>query len=110
MTEREKLGEKSFGEKASPVIVNLGEAIFEHAENFMGEKPGYTDEALFFAGEILVDVLLDKMWEYLDLKDISQEERETIAEEAVNELRQFIIKYTGKDPRDLARKYARAQE
>lgn len=99
MDTRKELGEPRFGEKLSPVLSEIENAILDHITNSPGERPHYTEEGFLAAINIFLDVILDKMWLFGDANGWSSEMREAFAEKCGTDLRAFVKRYTGIDTR-----------
>lgn len=100
MDVRKELGEKTFGEKASPIIESLAEAVMEHNYHFHGEQPKYSLKAFVGIQEIFIDALLDKMWDRQEELGLDMKQREKLAKQAGNALRTLVMRYTAIDPGD----------
>lgn len=79
------------------------EELTKEALEISGQKSEYTDEELADATVILMEVLANKMYDYLNPK-ISYDELVKKGEEMGSEFRQFFIKYTGVDMHKIYKK------
>lgn len=105
MGKRKQLNEPPFGEKLAPVLEELSKAVWEHKANFEGERPEYPDMAMMHAANIFCDILMDRMWEEQERKDIPYEQRGLQAETAGLAIYHMVKKFTGLDTRELTKKW-----
>lgn len=109
--DRKQLGEPFFGEKLSPVLSEIEDAILDHLTDFPGERPRYTMEGFNAAVNIFVDVILDKMWLFGDANGWTQEMRRAFATQCGNDIRGLVKRYTGIDTHKAVENvYAGAKE
>jgi len=88
------------GQKISPILKEIEETIWEF-EAHKGTKPEYTTEGFRGGIKIFMSVLMDKMWELQEDEDIDMEDRENMATQCGNDVRDLIKKYTNIDSREL---------
>ena len=62
-----------------------------------GEKPNYSNTDLVNAVIIFQTALMDKLYDNQNYLNMSLDDRCIMAENCGNELREFILKYTGLD-------------
>lgn len=84
------------GKKLSPILEEIEVAIIEF-DCTQNTKPNYTDAALRAAAKIFISVLMDKMWELQEKKNMPFSEREKMATQCGKDLRQLLKTYTDTD-------------
>ena len=89
------------GEKLSPVLEEIENALWEFEFDYPHIKPEYTTDGFRAACKIFMSAMLDKMYENMQVKGISQEEAELEAQQLGQELRQLVLEHTGIDTVDL---------
>lgn len=82
-----------FAQKITPVLLELETAMLENHSRYMN-NPDYPQEAMRAATFIFMEVLMDHMWKLMRSEQLSMKERETLAEEAGNEIHKLVLKYT----------------
>jgi hypothetical protein len=85
-----------FGEKISPILTEIEDAIWEHDFAEIG-KPNYPIEAFRASIKIFMSVLMDKMWELQNNENLSIEDKSNMAQKAGEDLRKFVKIYTDID-------------
>ena len=88
--------ELTIGEKLSPVLAEIENAIWDHDLN-RGIPPKYTDEGFKAACKIFMSALMDKTWDLQQKENIPMPTRENMATKCGKELRTLIKTYTGID-------------
>jgi hypothetical protein len=81
-----------FAKNITPVLLEIETAMLENRSRYM-TNPDYPQEAMRAATFIFFEVLMDFMWKLMRTEQLSMKERETLAEEAGNELKDLIFKY-----------------
>ena len=89
------------GEKLSPVLEEIENALWEFEFDYPHIKPEYTTEGFRAACKIFMSAITDKMYENMQVKGMSQEEAELEAQQLAQELRQLVLLHTGIDTIDL---------
>jgi hypothetical protein len=84
------------GHSLSPILTEIEMTILEHEVN-AATPPEYTMDAFRAATKIFMSAVVDKMWAWQEANGIVQPVREATAEQCGNELREFVMKYTGID-------------
>ena len=81
----------------------LANSFLEQAINadFGENKPNYTNRDFFNVLIIFQNALMDKMFDNQNYLDMNYEERAEMAMNCGNELRDFILKYTGLNPSNI---------
>ena len=92
---------ESFGQKISPIIEEISFTISNFNYN-KGIKPCYNKFDMFYASNIFMSVLMDKMWELQNFDKMSTNDRLNMAQKAGEELRKFIKTYANIDMYQLA--------
>ena len=80
-------------------LKKLSDYFLEHS----GVYRSYSDEDLFNATEIFVEVFMSKMWDFHKDK-LSLEQLEILVKEAGGSIRQTIQLFTGKDMHKIVKK------
>jgi hypothetical protein len=91
---------KTFGEKLSPVLVEIETLILENNTARLG-PPFYTDQAFRAACCIFMDALMDKMYATQESEKIEFSDRNNMAESAGIQLRKLVKTYTGIETHNL---------
>lgn len=73
----------------------IEELLWDDEFEFPGERVIYDDKTLGSAAKIFTHVLLSKMWEYQEVKNLSQ--RQQAALNAGKSIRQLVLDFTGID-------------
>lgn len=90
----------TLGEKLSPILVELENALWEH--DFHVNAPcRFTDEGFKAATKIMMSVMMDKSWSLMERENHSQKDRENMATAIGNDFRAMVKKYTDIDTHDL---------
>jgi hypothetical protein len=92
---------KIIGQKLSPVLTEIEDALWDFEYNCSNQQPKYTTEGFRASIKIFMSALLDKMWDYQEEKNVSQKSREKQAKKAGEDIRKFIKQFTGIDSHDL---------
>lgn len=90
----------TFGEKISPVLVEIEGAILDFEVAEIG-KPDYSQDAFRAAMRIFMSAMLDKVWELQENENMGMANRCAMAEKLGNELRQIVKTYTNIDTTTL---------
>ncbi len=91
---------ESIGEKLSPKLEEIEATLLEYEEQELGQ-PLYTEAGFRAAVKIFLSVIMDEMWDLQVDIGMSMEDRLVMAEEAGNDIRKLIMKYTGIDTHTL---------
>ena len=91
---------ESIGEKLSPILEEIEGALLEYDEQGLGQ-PLYPKAGFRAACEIFMSVVVDKMWDLQADIGMSMEDRVIMADEAGDDIRKLIKKYTGIDTHKL---------
>lgn len=91
------------GPKLSPILEEIEDLLWEWEVN-AGIKPNYTTDGFRASTKIFMSAILDKMWDVQEFDKMPMHDREVMAEQAGNVLRQFVKTYTGIDTFDLYEK------
>ena len=94
---RQLLDELTFGEKLSPVLSAIEDAILERCADFPGDRPLYPDNSILSAMTIFQDVLLDKAFIYWLRLGLTHEQMIQNAERIGDELRLIVFRYADYD-------------
>lgn len=94
--------DKTLGQKLHPILYEVEMTIRESMAHRAG-RSHYPDKSIQSAATILMDVILDKMWEVQEYDQMSQEDREKMAEACGKEIHALIWKYTNIDTHKLAK-------
>lgn len=89
------------GEKLSPVLEEIENALWDFEFDYPHIKPEYTTEGFRAACKIFMSAMMDKSFENMQVKGISQLEAELEAQQLGQELRQLVLEHTGIDTVDL---------
>ena len=89
------------GEKLSPILEEIDNAMLDFKVACPNTKPEFTTEGFMSAISIFMFAMTDKMFENLEVKNVTQEEAEFEAMQLGQELRQMVLRYTGIDTCDL---------
>lgn len=92
--------DKTLGQKLHPLLYEIEMIILESMAYRVG-RLHYPDKSIQAAATILMDVILDKMWEVQENDQMSQEDRNKMAEACGKEIRALIWKYTNIDTHKL---------
>lgn len=103
MKHRIKKETMKIGEKISPILVEIEDALWEF-EADIGFKPGYTDDGFRAGIKIFMSVLMDRIWELQDDENIDMETRKAMATKAGEDVRNLVKTYTGIDTHKLYEK------
>lgn len=90
----------TIGEKLSPVLVEIEDALWEYEAQKLG-NPKFTNEGFRAALKIFMDVLLDRMWELQLNEKMTQNDAGNMALKCGEELKKLIHTYTGIDTKTL---------
>ncbi len=93
--------EPTIGQKISPILQEIEETLWEFEANRPGIKPEFTILGFRGAIKIFTSVLLEKIWQKQETNLITQEERQKLAQEAGEVIRELVKKYTGIDSHNL---------
>lgn len=89
------------GEKLSPVLEEIENALWEFECDYPQIRPDYTTEGFRASCKIFMSAMIDKSFENMQVKGLSQQEAELEAQELGQELRQLVLEHTGIDTVDL---------
>ena len=89
------------GEKFSPILEEIDNAMWQFKYEFPNTKPEFTTEGFRSAISIFMFAMTDKLYENLEIKNATQNEAEFEAMQLGQELRQMVLRYTGIDTYDL---------
>ena len=92
-----------FGEKLSPILTEIEDAVWEHDLAKIG-KANYPNEAFRASIKIFMSILMDKMWELQCNENMSIEDKSNMAQKAGEDLRKMVKTYTGIDTHDFYKK------
>jgi hypothetical protein len=92
---------KTLGQKISPVLNEIEDALWDKEFNLPNQPHKYTTEGFRSSIKIFMSAILDKMWDYQNKKKVPQKVKEKQARKAGKEIRKFIKQYTGIDSHDL---------
>lgn len=98
---REQLYDPTFGEKLSPVLKEIEDAIWEQEINFEGEPPHYTNDGFRAAVKIFMSAMTDKLWANDTLLGCPIEYMGRHAEALGNDIRRLVKEYTNIDTHNL---------
>ncbi len=98
---RDQLREQTFGEKLSPVLKEIEDAIWQHEIEFEDEPPHYTLDGFRAAAKIFMSALTDKLWANDTLLGCPIEYMERRAEALRNDIRRLVKEYTNIDTHNL---------
>lgn len=88
------------GEKLSPILVELEDALIEF-EAYRGIKPEFTQDGFRAATKIFMSVMMDKIWEVQEFDKMPMPDRENMAQKCGEDVRAIIKNYTGMDSWDF---------
>lgn len=88
------------GEKLSPVLVEIEDALFEFEVNNQ-TQPNYTDGGFRAAIKICMSVIMDKMWNLSNAENIDMETRCNMAQKCGEDFRSLVKRYTNIDTYSL---------
>lgn len=88
------------GKQITPILNEIDETLWEWELGKRGQ-PLYDESALRSSSKILMSVLMDKMWQLQEVEKMDMETRCAMAQQAGNEFREFIKKYTNIDTHSL---------
>ena len=91
---------KTFGEKISPILVEIEEAMWEKDFN-NPEIPNYTTEAFRASIKIFMSLMLDKMWRLQESEKIDSKDRQNMARKLGEDIQKLVKTYTGVDTKTL---------
>ena len=89
------------GEKLSPVLEEIENALWDFEFDYPQIRPEYTTEGFRAACKIFMSAITDKMYENMLVKGISQQEAELEAQQLGQEVRHLVLLHTGIDTIDL---------
>jgi uncharacterized protein YutE (UPF0331/DUF86 family) len=89
------------GEKLSPVLNEIEQALWEFEFNFPGTQPDYSEDGFRSALKIVMSAMMDKMWDLQQKEGIDMKIREAMAIKCGEDFRNLVRKYTNIDPHDL---------
>ena len=89
------------GEKLSPVLEEIENALWEFECDYPQIRPEYTTEGFRATCKIFMSAMMDKSFENMQVKGMSQEEAALEAQQLGQELRQLVLLHTGIDTIDL---------
>lgn len=92
----------SIGQKLSPVLVDIEDALWEYEAN-IPFRPDFTDEGFRAAIKIFMSALLDKMWSLNENEDMPLDVRCDMALKAGQQVRELVKTFTDIEPHDLYR-------
>lgn len=92
---------KYYGEHISPVLKEIHDTLWEIDARELNEPYEYSPEALPAASKIFMSVCMDRLWLNQNKSDAPIEDRLAQAENMGEDLRQFMIKHLGVDPKDF---------
>lgn len=90
---RKIIGEPTFGDKMTPILTEIQDAILERMENLPGDLPCYGDDAIRAAVSILLDCALDKAYRYYDRLGLTFEQKKERAKVMGEEIRLYVLKH-----------------
>ena len=100
MNKRDQLNEPTFGEKLSPVLVEIETAIWEH-DAMDGDAPQYTNDGFRAACEIFISAISDRMFANDAALGCSLEYMAEHAKIVGNEIRRLVREHTNIDTYNL---------
>ena len=92
-----QLNELTFGEKMSPILSEIEDAILERCANLPNDRPLYPDNSILSAMTIFQDVLLDKAFIYWLRLGLTLDQMTKNAERIGDELRLMVFRYADYD-------------
>lgn len=96
--------DQSFGEKWTPILMEIEQAFWEREINLPGTPHGFPPKALLGAGKILTTILLDLMWAKNEKKGTPQATRCEEATYMGESLHALIKQCTDIDIKELMQK------
>ena len=96
---------RSLAKAISPIIIEIGDTLWDDNVMHPGEESGYTDEAFAGGLKIFMEILQEKLWEMEEINGTPQEDRVLHVERMAIELRMLIRRYTKIDTRKLYGEY-----
>ena len=85
------------GKKLSPILEEIEMTLLEFTANEHTGKPEFTDEGFRASIYIFMTVFMDKIYNLQEDENIAMEDRMNMVENAGNDLRNLIKKYTDID-------------
>ncbi|MCK5018561.1 MAG: hypothetical protein KAS32_15985 [Candidatus Peribacteraceae bacterium] len=92
---------ETFGEKITPVLVELEETMWEKDVNSPNQPPQYPTEALRASIKIFMHTIQDELWNVQEEQGVVFEDRVKQAEVLGKELKDFVFKWTQIDTHKL---------
>jgi len=99
--EKEFLTKRMIGEKISPVLEEIEDALWGFEYNKAGEKPKFTEAGFRASIKIFMANLLERMYNKQEKENMPQKERQKQAEYFGKEIRELVILATGIDTHKL---------
>ena len=96
-----KTNKPSIGTRLSPLLIEIEASLWDFEYSHPGDRPMYSIFGLRAALKIFMSTLLDAMWQKQEAKLVPQKEREKMATEAGQAIRQLVQKYIGIDTHKL---------
>ena len=88
------------GEKLSPILVEIEEALWEHEANVQGQ-PHYSSDGFRAALKIFMSALMDKIYDFQCEEGMQRQDKMKMVQKAGEDIRQFVKTYTNIDTHDL---------
>ena len=89
------------GEKLSPILEEIDNACWDFKIAQPNTKPDFTTNGFRAAISIFMFAMMDKSFENMEIKGLTQEEAIIESFKLGQELRQMVLQYTGIDTPDL---------
>ena len=89
------------GEKLSPILETMDDACWDFKLAQPNTKPDFTTNGFRAAISIFMFAMMDKSFENMEIKGLTQAEANLEATKLGQELRQMVLQYTGIDTFDL---------
>ena len=89
------------GEKISPILEEIDNACWDFKIAQPNTKPDFTTNGFRAAISIFMFAMMDKSFENMEIKGLTQEEAIIESFKLGQELRQMVLQYTGIDTPDL---------
>ena len=89
------------GEKISPVLEEIDNACWDFKLAQPNTKPDFTTNGFRAAISIFMFAMMDKSFENMEIKGLTQAEANLESTKLGQELRQMVLQYTGIDTFDL---------
>ena len=89
------------GEKLSPILEEIDNACWDFKLAQPNTKPDFTTNGFRAAISIFMFAMMDKSFENMEIKGLTQAEANLESTKLGQELRQMVLQYTGIDTFDL---------